>query len=109
MENKTVSVTEIRRQGNRVAEQLKCLQTILTDSKTIIKNISNKLSPQSKELGEELSKLIDDIESYETKSAKIYTNLSEDLISYADNLLYNLTNLRESISSITKAIENLDI
>lgn len=99
---------ELLRQSERIQEQLLCLNRILDTSTSHLGNMVNILTPySSQELVNEVNKLRNTLGAYKSKAGNIYNEVSEGLKTYALDLINNLTELQESIETISQAVESL--
>lgn len=98
---------ELIRQSDRVKEQLTCLTTILTNVNADLKEMDTMMKEYSPELSKQVTTLYDYLETYKTKSQKVYGEVADSLFMYASSLLNNITELTNGINQIGQSIENL--
>ncbi len=98
---------EMQRQADRIEEQMGCLKVLLTKITDNIGTIKDTIGQKSPELTEQLELLKTAVSDYSGEATEIYTDVSESLRNYALNLAQNLEALRESISNITKSVNDL--
>lgn len=98
---------ELQRQSERVDEQLSQLNIILDTIMDRLDQMSVMMENYSPDLVAQIKNLRASLESYKTKTGKIYGDVSYSLAKYAVNLLQNLENLIGSVTEIGNAIQNL--
>lgn len=98
---------ELKRQSQRIVEQLTCLNTILDTTSDHLTEMSKMMANYSPDLVTQIDKLNSSLQTYKEKAGKIYGEMSESIGNYASGLLHNLDSLTSSISGISNTIESL--
>lgn len=97
---------ELIRQGNRINTQYSQLKTIIEHIEQGLTTIKDNLDDEN--VKSQLTNLGKALETYVTRSEKIYGQLSANLIAYGNNTQANLDNLAENITGIQQAIDALN-
>ena len=98
---------ELERQANRINEQVAKLGTMLNTISNHLGDISTMMKDYDPNLVTQVNNLKNAIQSYKTKSANIYGEMSEVLKTYAQGLRYNLDDLTSKVTAITSSVEAL--
>ena len=98
---------ELKRQSERITEQVQRLGTMLTTISSHLGEISTMMKDYDPNLVTQVNNLKGAIDSYKTKSANIYGDMANALLRYALSLLNNLEDLSKNISAIKSSVEAL--
>ena len=98
---------ELKRQSDRIIEQLTQLYKILDTTTSHLGEMSQMMENYSPDLVAQINKLKSALESYRGKAGTIYGEVSDSLAIYASSLVQNLENLSTSVSEISNTIELL--
>ena len=99
---------ELRRQSERVREQLTALRTLLknaSDNLEVMEKIMSKTG--NTEITNQIKSLSSAISSYDKKANSIYSKLADSLAYHANKSNENLKAFTSKVSSVSKAIEAL--
>lgn len=98
---------ELKRQSARINEQIQKLGAMLDTISSHLGEISTMMKDYDPNLVTQVNNLKSSIESYKTKSANIYGDMSDAILKYALSLVNNLEDLTKNIASIKASVEAL--
>lgn len=98
---------ELKRQSERITEQLAKLNIILDTTVDHLSRMSTMMDNYSPELVAQINKLRTSLTDYKGKAGNIYGDMSQSLATYAYNLIHNLDNLTGSVGQIVNSVQDL--